>query len=200
MVVQVLCILVALFSASLSFGSVVYTYNGNALDTEYASWSILYDFIGSVITIDFTLPEGTVLADYLNMDLVSSGVAVTISDIKNSFSATSAVISSLDAWSNPLAWDIRGHSTQVGGNFSLNWDLSSVSSATSVTDRTQIFEPWWGATGSGADVAYRYNTNSPGVWSHVPPEVVPVPEPSAFLLLGAGLGGIALLRRRSLNM
>jgi hypothetical protein len=191
--VLLLVVVVSLCTASLSFGAIVYTYNGNPLDNEHASWALLLPFIGYAINIDFTLPDGKVLADYLNADLVASGVAVQISDAVNTFAAASAVISGLDAWNNPLYWNISAQSSQAGGNFVMVWDLTSVSSAAGAQDMTHIREFYWG----GADEAWRLNTNSPGVWSHIPPTAVP--EPATFILVSAGLGGISLVRRKSRN-
>jgi len=134
--------------------------------------------------------------DWIVFDSVTKtdGFTITPGSTNGSFSYTYGFSGSLcpQSWAcMPESRPFNTVQTNGGGDFGYGWNPQSFGSVVSQTTLTP--------GGSDLYMFFRVNSGSASVsWSvaDTAPEVAPVPLPAPAILLLAGIGGLATLRRR----
>jgi len=156
----------------------VYDYTGNPLNDTFNGWIPTSLFMTAQVTVDFSVPSnytGDILSEHivgLKLSVGSTTFDMSDPNFKPlyptfTFHLTSGVV---DAW-------------QLG--------LATVDNLNIMQSVNDIY---YGFNSAGQQI-YDYRTYSPGTWT-VEPDSSTVPEPCTMLLLGSGLVGIAVFRKR----
>jgi hypothetical protein len=168
-------------------GNTIYTYTGNPFESEFIAGTAFddQDFIIVSLTLSSPLPANQPLSVQID-DVVAFQIEVVNSEGMALGSSTDYTILALETNANGAITDWMVDSPE-------DYQVSLTYLETESYGYPVDSQDYAGMFDSGGDpVAHGYNQQERGTWT----SESSAPEPSGFLLMVAGGGALALLRRR----
>jgi hypothetical protein len=173
-------------------GNTVYTYEyeGSLFQSQYIAGPVYNTQEGIIVSLSLSspLPVNHPLDDEIDDVLAFQIDLVDYGESKIVYSTDDYTILALET-------DFEGEITAWMIDSPEDYQVSLTYLSTSSYGDPVDSQDYAGMFDSGGDpVAHGYNLNEPGTWTSLTESSAP--EPSGFLLMVAGVGALALLRRR----
>ena len=193
--------LLAVGTASTALANATYSYVGNNFVTITDN---IWLFVPGVYTTDMRLTGWFEVADPLAANstrLAVTPAAFSFTDGRSTYTSTDSVLTtffpdiafafSTDADGNIVNWTIGVQRFGTGALWSVN-DPSNPDYSGLLYDYGAVEPNWYSGTTQRDNAIVR---NNPGTWTMTRS----VPEPGTLALLGLGLAGLGITRRRKTN-